>query len=524
MRTSDGRVLTTHTGSLPRPEHVGGPSPAGAAPVTVASAVADVVARQRATGLDTINDGELPKASYVGYVTRRLTGLTGPATPRRRPSVEDFPGYARRQFSDPARAATLAQPSCDGPVRYVGLADLREQIGYLTDATRGLTDNDVFMNAASPGVIEMFMPNNGCYPDEEAYLYALADAMKTEYDEIARAGFLLQLDCPDLASGWEHGRSGGSVARFRDSVRLRLDVLHHATRDIPADRMRMHLCWGNFEGPHHHDLPLRHIIDLVLAARPAALCIEAANPRHEHEWEIFQDVTLPGDKILVPGVLDSTTNYIEHPELVAQRITRYADLVGRDRVIAGTDCGFATFAALPTVDPDIVWAKLGALVAGAELATTKLYRVNRIPVEPRGGPMNSRKDVALRMFAAMESQRVDDADEYIHAEFVHPETAQWSPERGPERFVANVRWLHSVFSDVHLDVTKLVEDGDRLYVQLVLSGRHTGDLFGMPPTNRSFFQEQMHIIDTKDGKAVHHQEWRNNLTALRQLGLVGSDR
>lgn len=365
MRTSEYGILTTHTGSLPRPEQAGPPA---------AAAVAEVVARQRATGLDIINDGELPKASYVGYVTRRLTGLTGPTTPRRRPSVEDFPGYARRQFSDPARAATLAQPSCDGPVRYVGMAELREQIGYLTDATRGLAENDAFMNAASPGVIEMFMPNNGCYPDDESYLYALADAMKTEYDEIVRAGFLLQLDCPDLAAGWEHGRSDRSVAEFRDSVRLRLDVLNHATRDIPADRMRMHLCWGNFEGPHHHDLPLIHIIHLVLAGRPAALCIEAANPRHEHEWEIFEDVKLPDDKILIPGVLDSTTNYIEHPELVAQRIMRYADLVGRDRVIAGSDCGFATFAALPTVDPDIAWAKLGALVAGAELATTKLWR------------------------------------------------------------------------------------------------------------------------------------------------------
>jgi 5-methyltetrahydropteroyltriglutamate--homocysteine methyltransferase len=379
MRTSDSRMLTTHTGSLPRPQSLvdlicaAGASPP---PGAMASAVAASVARQCATGLDIVNDGELPKPSYVGYVARRLTGLTGPSISRWRPGAEDFPGYAKRQSDTPGRTAALAQPSCDGPVEYAGTAELREQITYLADATRGLPEHEMFMNAASPGVIEMFMPN-GFHRDEESYLYALADAMKTEYDEIVRAGFLLQLDCPDLAAGWALGWSGRSVEEFRESVRLRLDVLAHATRDIPADRMRIHLCWGNFEGPHHHDLPLIEIIDLVLAARPMALCVEAANPRHEHEWEIFEDVKLPDDKILIPGVLDSTTNYIEHPELVAQRIVRYADIVGRDRVIAGSDCGFATFAALPAVDPEIAWAKLGALVQGAELATTKLWPANR---------------------------------------------------------------------------------------------------------------------------------------------------
>jgi 5-methyltetrahydropteroyltriglutamate--homocysteine methyltransferase len=376
MRTSDDRILTTHTGSLPRPDSLvdlisGGHT--SVPPGTMASAVAQSVARQCATGLDIVNDGELPKPSYIGYVARRLSGLTGPSTPRWRPGAEDFPGYAKRQFDTPGRTAALGQPSCDGPVAYVGTAELREQIGYLTSAAVGLAGHEMFMNAASPGVIEMFMPNS-FYQDEETYLYALADAMKTEYDEIVRAGFLLQLDCPDLAAGWALRQRGGPVEEFRESVRLRLEVLQHATREIPADRMRIHVCWGNFEGPHHHDLPLIEIIDLVLAARPVALCLEAANPRHEHEWEIFENVKLPDDKILIPGVLDSTTNYIEHPELVAQRIVRYADVVGRDRVIAGSDCGFSTFAALPLVDPEIAWAKLGALVQGAELATKKLWR------------------------------------------------------------------------------------------------------------------------------------------------------
>jgi 5-methyltetrahydropteroyltriglutamate--homocysteine methyltransferase len=368
-------MLTTHTGSLPRPDRLADQIGRGTAglPQDTAAAVAESVARQRATGLDIVNDGELPKASYVGYVTRRLSGLTGPPQPLWRPGAEDFPGFARRQFEISGRDTALQQPTCDGPVEYTGLAALRDQIGYLAGAAGAADGAEMFMNAASPGVIAMFMPN-GFYPDTETYLYALADAMKTEYDEIVRAGLLLQLDCPDLAAGWALHMRARPVEEFREMVRLRLDVLGYATRDIPADRMRMHVCWGNFPGPHHDDLPLAQIVDLVLTARPMGLCLEAANPRHEHEWEIFEDVKLPDDKILIPGVLDSTTNYIEHPELVAQRVARYAGLVGRDRVIAGSDCGFATFAVLPTVDPDIAWAKLGSLVQGAELATKKLWR------------------------------------------------------------------------------------------------------------------------------------------------------
>ena len=226
------------------------------------------------------------------------------------------------------------------------------------------------MTAASPGVIASFL-RNVHYPSHEEYLSALADAMKIEYDEIHRSGFVLQLDCPDLAAGRYH--YGDDLESFRRRVALHLEALDHATRDIPAEQLRLHLCWGNYEGPHNHDVPLRDIIDLVLAARPGAISFEAANPRHAHEWVVFEDVPLPAGKVLIPGVLDSTTNYIEHPELVSQRLVRFAELVGRENVIAGTDCGFATFASRPTVHPTIAWAKLRAMAEGAELASRRLW-------------------------------------------------------------------------------------------------------------------------------------------------------
>jgi 5-methyltetrahydropteroyltriglutamate--homocysteine methyltransferase len=233
---------------------------------------------------------------------------------------------------------------------------------------------EVFMSAASPGVIDMFMPSR-YHATAEEYLFALADAMKTEYDAIAAAGLVLQLDCPDLAARWARVSGGHELTlpEFRRDVSLRLDALNHATRDIPPEQLRLHLCWGNYEGPHNHDIPLAEIIDLVLAARPSAVSFEAANPRHEHEWKLFEDVKLPDGKVILPGVLDSTTNYIEHPELVAQRLVRYARLVGRENVIAGSDCGFATFASLTPVDPDITYAKLAAMAQGAAIASRELW-------------------------------------------------------------------------------------------------------------------------------------------------------
>jgi 5-methyltetrahydropteroyltriglutamate--homocysteine methyltransferase len=379
------RILTTHTGSLPRPAALTQPAQhdsGGGAPLC--SVVAETVSAQIRSGLDVINDGEMSKPSYVSYVTERLTGFGGPPAPRRRKNVEDFPEYAARRFGDPALARILAPPSCNGPVSYRGHELLARDLENLRAAVAEHPAVEAFMTAASPGVIEMFMPNHH-YPREEDYLLALAEAMKEEYDAIAGAGFLVQLDCPDLASGWEQQPPGTTLAEFRRQVTTRLELIDYATRDIPPERLRMHLCWGNYEGPHHHDLPLADIIDLVLRARPAALCLEAANPRHEHEWAVFQDVPLPEGKILIPGILDTTTNYIEHPELVAQRITRFAETVGRHRVIAGSDCGFATFAAAPLIDPRIAWAKLAALAEGARLASEMLWGVHADPLASGGG-------------------------------------------------------------------------------------------------------------------------------------------
>jgi 5-methyltetrahydropteroyltriglutamate--homocysteine methyltransferase len=263
-------------------------------------------------------------------------------------------------------------PACDGPIAYRDTDAVRADIEALRAATDGVAGiEDAFLSAASPGVVAFFLADRH-YGDHEAYLYAIADAMKVEYDEIHRAGLLLQLDCPDLAIT-RHRIGAESLDDFRRFVRLHVEAIDHATRDIPPDALRMHVCWGNYEGPHHRDVPLRDIVDIVLAARPAAVSFEAANPRHAHEWQIFEDVALPEGKVLMPGVLDTTTNYVEHPELVAQRIVRYARLVGRESVIAGTDCGFASFAGSSAVDPRIVWAKLRALADGAELASRALW-------------------------------------------------------------------------------------------------------------------------------------------------------
>lgn len=372
MLTSTDHILTTHTGSLPRPAWLD-PDAQGPA---VARAVAEVVKRQLAAGLDVINDGEAGKPSYATYVLGRLSGFGSESDPpflgRGRPDLADFPAYAGRLQSE--RTGVIGRtPACVSEVRYTGREQLDAELSRLRAATTGIA-GEVFCSAASPGVISRFMPNRH-YPDEGSYLAALADAMKEEYDAIAAAGFVLQLDCPDLTVGW-HAVTG-DLGAHRAMVAERLAALDHATRDIPAGQLRLHLCWGNYEGPHHHDIPLADIIDLVLAARPAGISFEGANPRHEHEWAVFDGRDLPGETVLIPGVVDSTTNYIEHPELVAQRIGRYAGAAGRHRVIAGTDCGFATFATTSVVDPDIAWAKLAALTEGARLATARLW--NRSP-------------------------------------------------------------------------------------------------------------------------------------------------
>ena len=376
MKRSVEHILTTHTGSLPRPPALtqalqrrdrGEPEGAGLEQ-QVRDAVADVVQHQADAGVSVVNDGEASKIGYSTYVKERLEGFGGegglPGLPA---DLTEFPGYMQRIMG----GLDFELPACVGPVSYRDLDAVRTDISNLKAAVADAEVEDAFMTAASPGVISVFLQNQH-YPSHEEYIAALADVMKAEYDEIHGAGLVLQLDCPDLAMT-RHMRRDESLEDFRRRAKLHVDAINHATRDIPGDEMRMHLCWGNYEGPHNHDVPLREIIDIVFEARPAAISFEAANPRHEHEWTVFEDVKLPDGKALIPGVLDSTTNYVEHPELVAQRIIRYAQLVGRENVIAGSDCGFATFASFLAVDPAITWAKLGAMAEGARLASAQLW-------------------------------------------------------------------------------------------------------------------------------------------------------
>jgi 5-methyltetrahydropteroyltriglutamate--homocysteine methyltransferase len=376
VQRSTERILTTHTGSLPRPpallealqkrDH--GERDGSALAGQVRDAVQEIVGRQAAAGVTVVNDGEASKIGYSTYVKERLDGFGGEGGLGGVPAdLAEFPDYMQRVMG----ALDIEMPACIGPVSYRDLDAVRTDIANLQAAVADADVADTFMTAASPGVISVFLQNR-YYPSHEEYIAALTDVMKAEYDEIHRAGLVLQLDCPDLAMT-RHMQNDESLEQFRERARLHVDAINEATRDIPPEDMRMHLCWGNYEGPHHHDVPLRDIIDIVFEARPAAISFEGANPRHEHEWTVFQDVTLPDDKVLIPGVLDSTTNYVEHPELVAQRIVRYAELVGRENVIAGSDCGFATFANFLAIDPGITWAKLHAMAEGAELASSRLW-------------------------------------------------------------------------------------------------------------------------------------------------------
>ena len=378
MKRSTNGILTTHTGSLPRPPDLlslllakeeGKPTDTRVFDATVRRAVADVVKHQAEVGITVLNDGEQSKIQYSSYVKDRLTGFEGEETVR--PGgveARDFPEYAARRPPIP-----IKRPTCSGPIEWKDFSAAQKDIDRLKAATRGVKAEDVFMTAASPGVIAFFL-NNRYYPSEEEYLYALADVMKREYSAIATAGFLLQVDCPDLAMGWNTLFADLSLQEFRKVVALHIEALNYALADIPTEQLRMHLCWGNNEGPHHRDVALKDIVDLVLKARPMAISFVGANPRHEHEWKVWKDVKLPDGKVIIPGVIDSTTNFVEHPELVAERIVRYASVVGRENVIAGSDCGFGTSATSTMVDPKITWAKLQAMAEGARLATQELWR------------------------------------------------------------------------------------------------------------------------------------------------------
>ena len=380
MKRSVDGILTTHTGSLPRPTDLirmmfareeGVPVDGPALAARVRAAVAEVVRKQTDAGITVVNDGELSKPSYATYIEDRLSGFDGTSHPLQYRDLVDFPEMAKRVFGDPGRARRKT-PACTSAIGLRDPAAAQVDVDNLKAAVRSVDAKDVFMSAASPGVISLFFHDDH-YRNHEAYLFAIANAMRHEYETVARAGFILQLDCPDLAMGRHIQFADLPLEEFRKMARLHLAALDHAVANIPPEQLRIHLCWGNYEGPHHYDVPLADILDLVFAARPQGISFEAANPRHGHEWRVFERVKLPTDKVIIPGVLDSTTNFIEHPELVAERIGRYAQLVGRENVIAGTDCGFGTWVGQAAVDPDIVWAKLGALAEGARLASRQLW-------------------------------------------------------------------------------------------------------------------------------------------------------
>jgi 5-methyltetrahydropteroyltriglutamate--homocysteine methyltransferase len=380
MQSSE-RILTTHVGSLPRTDMVadairareeGVPGTDELFDAVLGEAVDEVVAHQVALGLDIVSDGELSKISYASYIKDRLSGFSGDSPRIVGADLDDFPEYAHKLGARRAGAISFSRPSCTGPVAVKNRKPLADDIARMQAAVAAHTPRGAFMTAASPGVIAIFQPNR-FYPSHYAYLEALAAAMHEEYMAIIAAGFDLQIDCPDLGMGRHTIFKQQSDTAFLHHAEEQVEVLNAALAGLPPDRLRMHVCWGNYEGPHHHDIPLAKILPIVLKARPSQLLIESANPRHAHEWRAFQDVKVPDDKILIPGCIDSTNNYIEHPDLVADRIETFARLVGRERVIAGTDCGFATFAGDGLVDAKVCFAKLAALVEGAKIASRRLW-------------------------------------------------------------------------------------------------------------------------------------------------------
>ena len=381
MKTSTDRILTTHVGSMPRPQVVvdqlfaqdqGQAYDQAEFDQVMQRAVREVAAKQVAAGVDIISDGEMSKISYATYIRHRFTGFEIDEVPRATPKdLDDFPAYKQR-LADAGGTPKYHRPVLREAITIKDLSPLEKDIENLLAAQEAAGATQAFMNSASPGVIAVFQPNE-YYSDDEQFLAALAEVMKVEYEKITEAGLILQVDCPDLAMGRHIRFRDVDTATFKKAAQAQVEALNYALENVPADRARMHLCWGNYEGPHHHDVDLREIIDIVLSAKPQAIQFEGANPRHQHEWQIWAEADIPDDKILIPGTLDTTTNFVEHPELVAQRIERFSAIVGKERVIAGTDCGFGTFAGFGAVHPDIAYEKLRSLAEGARIASQRLW-------------------------------------------------------------------------------------------------------------------------------------------------------
>jgi 5-methyltetrahydropteroyltriglutamate--homocysteine methyltransferase len=381
MKRSTDRFLTTHTGSLPRPDDLirmmyakeeGVPVDSEALGRRIASAVEEIVRKQADAGIDIVNDGEMSKPSYATYIKDRLSGFGGSGNTFVYQDLVDFPNLAKRVFGDPGRSRRKT-PACNAAIGVRDAGAARADAANLKAAFDKVNAQEMFLTAASPGVVSLFFRDE-YYGSEEAYLAAIAEAMRDEYETIAKAGIVLQIDCPDLGMGRHIQFAHLSLPEFRKKAELHVEALNHALANIAPDRLRLHMCWGNYEGPHHCDVPLADVIDIVLKARPAAIVLEAANPRHGHEWKVFEKVKLPDGKMLIPGVIESKSNFVEHPELIAQRIARYANLVGRENVIAGSDCGYGTWVGQAAVDPDVVWAKMAAMAEGARIASREFWK------------------------------------------------------------------------------------------------------------------------------------------------------
>ncbi len=377
MHSTD-RFLTTHTGSLPRPDALmrmmfaqaeGTPVDPHVLDAAVDDAVALMVERQITAGIAIVNDGEMSKPSYATYIKDRLDGFGGEAATYSFQDLDEFPGTKAKVFADTGRAKRKA-PACNARIVVKDMKAPRIDAARLKRLTG---DRPTFMSAVSPGTTSLFFANEH-YPDHETYLFAIADALAHEYEAIANEGIVLQIDCPDLAMGRHVQYTDLDLTGFRAAIGRHVAALNHAVRNIPAEQLRMHLCWGNYPGPHHCDVPLADILDIVWTAKPATILFEAANPRHAHEFELFERVGVPEGKILAPGLIEPQSTYIEHPELIAQRIGRYADLVGRERVIGGVDCGFSIHVGSGGLDPEVVWAKLTALAEGAAIASDRYWR------------------------------------------------------------------------------------------------------------------------------------------------------
>jgi 5-methyltetrahydropteroyltriglutamate--homocysteine methyltransferase len=383
VKRSRERILTTHTGSLPRPPDLaaallgsdGSLADSEHLRERARAAVREAVQRQVAAGIDVISDGEMGKPGFAHYVKDRLSGFQGQASPRpfAPRDLLDFPEVAQHLFvSGGKELPRPPMPTNDGPIAYIGWDQLAADLDALCTEVENQSVHEAFLPAVSPGCVAMLMGTTH-YQSRRDFLYALGDALREEYRAIVSRGFVLQIDCPDLALGRHLEFADASVPEFRTEIELHVEVLNHALEGIDPDRVRIHVCWGNYPGPHHRDVPLAEILDIVYRVNACGLSIEGANPRHEHEWVVFEVIPLPPDKVLIPGVIDTCTNCIEHPETVAQRIERYARVVGRDRVIAGTDCGFGTMAGRSAVVPEVAYAKLSSLAEGARLASSRLW-------------------------------------------------------------------------------------------------------------------------------------------------------